>query len=295
MQKFISQQKSVNSKKKSLSQQKSVNSKKKSLSQQKSVNSKKKSLSQQKSVNSKKKSLSQEKKPKKFYGPPKETGGEWVLHEKIGEGAFGSVLIACHKLHDQMMHGDCKYVIKIQEFKDRKTHGHILSAGKIKEAFRNEVHFLTKLNNTSIVPHIYDAWICQNIGYIVMEKLLIPKDKKENQSWEDYDAHLTKKYFSKMQKTMKRLHQHKVAFMDFSHYNYGLRENTKEGVLLDFGLAVDFDGIPDGKKISHPYDEDYGKFSWEDAKEFDNLSVKANLGDVEDKKRAIDILGDMEL
>jgi serine/threonine protein kinase len=70
--------------------------------------------------------------------------------QALGEGQYGAAYAAC-KGDD-----DCSYVLKMQ---------------KADEAFEREVYALYDLNGWEFSPEIFDSWICNGVGFMVIERL----------------------------------------------------------------------------------------------------------------------------
>ena len=89
----------------------------------------------------------------------------WKKHKDklLGSGTAGNIYIAC-KATD-----DCEYVIKIQE--------------KNKDYY-TEIEALLFLQDTKVVPKVFAAWSCENLGYFVIEKLYRCK-YNDNFMWEE--------------------------------------------------------------------------------------------------------------
>lgn len=204
-------------------------------------------------------------------------GSKWNILNKqsLGEGEFGSVVVACDKNED--ISPDCQYVVKIQpfestEYNDSKTR---------KKVFLNEVSLLSKLRGSGIVPMIYDAWICNNIGYTVMERLSRPERGKLNS------------YYVATKKVLKRLHDHGIVMLDFHLDNFMLKNG--QPILIDLGLGEDYSTVSPGQTIHHASAIHYGDFTFEQATEFDNLTVDLKLGKKKIANKARKRLIEMEI
>lgn len=209
----------------------------------------------------------------------KSCGTNWnVTENKLGEGAFSSVYVTCERNDD--ISPNCKYAVKIQKFKSEESKSEMFSEANIKKSFLKEVSLLSKLRGLGIVPMIYDAWICEDVGYMVIERL--DAINKKN----------IKSYYDDMKIVMKRLHDHGIFMLDFHDDNFMLKNGRP--VLIDLGLAEDYSGLSPGEKIHHAYATDYGDFTFEKAKEFDNLTVDRILGPLNVSRRATSKLSEME-
>lgn len=202
----------------------------------------------------------------------------WKLSNKrIGEGAFGYVVPATYfKTTKTEGNKTFEYVAKIQDF-----HKEEFDYKLTKNLFLNEVAILSKLNNSGVSPNLYDAWICDDIGYIIMDKLYSPPQDSLNT------------YKNEVVDAMKKLHSKKIFMTDFSDDNFMIDQygNVK---LIDFGLSVDYSHVKPNIKISSHYSIDYGTMTWKEAKEFDFLQIDFYLGNETEQKIAENVLGILE-
>lgn len=189
----------------------------------------------------------------------------WNTQKKsLGDGAYGDVFITCKNKSN-----DCNYAIKVQNLDTKEK----------RDIFNNEVRILKKLQFTNVVPKLYDAWICKNTGYVVMEVLF--KEKKRN----------SKVLSEKVFEVVKRIHEENIVLIDFNNGNfmYDKQGNIR---IIDFGLAVDYTKIKG--KYSHPYAEDYGDFTFEEGKYFDKVQVYFSLSTKKEKEKMMKVLMDWE-
>lgn len=96
-----------------------------------------------------------------------EKSKKWEKVAVLNEGSIG---ITYHICKD---HNDCEYVLKSQDISTEKNY----------VEFINEVTILNKIQHWRAAPTIYDAWICQDKGYFVME-LLYPLNIPNDKIWE---------------------------------------------------------------------------------------------------------------
>jgi len=146
-----------------------------------------------------------------------------VKTTKVGQGAVGSVYVACRE-------NSCDYVAKMQrETKDLQ--------------YQRELDILDKLQGVSFIPKVYASFICNNIGYIMMEKLI----PLTHESYKKSAKELTNDVANKLEILYDK---YKVVFVDIHEGNVMLRQND-EIVLIDFGWAVSFNKTTDTVK-EHP-------------------------------------------
>lgn len=131
--------------------------------------------------------------------------------EYIGEGAYGSTYVGCKGI-------DCNYVIKLQ-----KNDNH----------FRQEVNALYALNGWEYTPIIYDAWTCDDVGFIVIERLRSVRDCT-------YGSIKAKQI--DLQNIVDRLHEKGIIHNDL-HLGNLLCKNGHLA-LIDFGLSLFLDDKP---------------------------------------------------
>jgi hypothetical protein len=131
--------------------------------------------------------------------------------EYIGEGAYGSTYVGCKGI-------DCNYVIKLQ-----KNDNH----------FRQEVNALYALNGWEYTPIIYDAWTCDDVGFIVIERL---------RSVRDCTYGSIKAMQIDLQNIVDRLHEKGIIHNDL-HLGNLLCKNGHLA-LIDFGLSLFLDDKP---------------------------------------------------
>jgi hypothetical protein len=88
----------------------------------------------------------------------------WTKSQQLGKGVFSSVYQSCNNT-------SCNYVMKVSEINNDQQY----------QMFERDQHFLFKLKGKEIAPEIEDAWICDDRGYIIMEKL--DGDLKSTNVW----------------------------------------------------------------------------------------------------------------
>ena len=142
---------------------------------------------------------------------------------------------------------DCNYVLKVQPNS---------------RVFENERDILYKLNKIQppLAPYLYDAWTCEGQGFLVMERMEGDIQKRK----------LTIKDVDKIEKLVARLHSLKIAFTDLHEGNI-LTKDKDQFFLTDFGLAVDYEDVPEGYELFVYHAQD--KLNFTDAAAFDTRFV----------------------
>jgi thiamine kinase-like enzyme len=113
--------------------------------------------------------------PKKYYekimNEDNKKGKNCYNYEKkykmlnfLGKGAYGSTSRLCKNSDEKK--NDCEYVLKTFDFSKNKSIRHYLV-----ESFLTEIQALVELGKTGFVPKIYNAWICGDKAYYIMELL----------------------------------------------------------------------------------------------------------------------------
>ena len=131
--------------------------------------------------------------------------------EYIGEGGYGSTYVACKGM-------DCNYIIKLQNNDIN---------------FIQEVKALYALNGWEYTPIIYDAWTCDNVGFIVIERL---------KSLKDCTYKSVKAMQTDLQNIVDGLHQKGIIHNDL-HLGNLLCKNGHIA-LIDFGLSMFLEDKP---------------------------------------------------
>ena len=148
---------------------------------------------------------------------------EFIIKEKIGEGAFGSVRLGINKQTGE------KVAIKILEK---------LKLKKIEEKIRleREIEILKKLKHPNIVQ-LYCVIETEKDIYLIMEYIkgkelfqyIILKKKLSEQE--------ACTYFQQIINAIEYLHKLKIAHRDIKPENMIIEQNTKNIKLIDFGLS----------------------------------------------------------
>ena len=144
----------------------------------------------------------------------------------IGEGTFGKVKLAMHKITQE------KVAIKILEKKK-------INSKKDLERIEKEIKYLKILNHPNIVK-IYEIIEDDNNFYIAMEYVpggelfnYIVKNKRLTESETSF-------FYSQIIHIIKEIHKHKICHRDLKPENLLLTQN-KTIKLIDFGLSNEYE------------------------------------------------------
>lgn len=148
---------------------------------------------------------------------------EWIQKTLLGSGLSGKVYIACSRNNPS----DCEYALKTQY---------------ANEMFYNEVEALQELQGIRGIPKIYQAWTCNGIGYMVLERLY-PVD------------YITKKEGRVIQRITDEMLDKNWLYTDLHSGNIMINKNGNI-ILTDFGWAVK---KRKGTYPEHPLSLSYGR------------------------------------
>lgn len=148
---------------------------------------------------------------------------KWNKQQLLGHGLSGKVFTACPQNNPH----DCNYALKTQH---------------ADEMFYNEVSALRELTNVFGIPKIYDAWVCNGIGHMVMEKLYTV----------DYISKRDQKIIEKIRNSMLA---NNWLYTDL-HSGNVMKNVQGNLVLTDFGWAVK---KRKGVYPEHPLSKSYGR------------------------------------
>ena len=163
---------------------------------------------------------------------PKEIICEFILKEKLGEGAFGSVRLGINKQTGE------KVAIKILE-KSK------LSKYENKIKLDREIEILKKLKHPNIIQ-LYSVIETERQFLLIMEYI---------RGKELYQYILVKKkiseeeaclYFQQIISGIEYLHKLKIAHRDIKAENILIEQNTKTIKIVDFGLSNTYDDKEEG-------------------------------------------------
>ena len=150
----------------------------------------------------------------------------YTFIKTIGEGTFGKVKLAIHKLTQE------KVAIKILEKKK-------INNEKDLERIKKEIKYLKMLNHPNIIK-IYEIIESEDNFYISMEYVsggelfnYIVKNKRLNEDETSF-------FYSQIIHIIKEIHKHKICHRDLKPENLLLTQN-KTIKLIDFGLSNEYE------------------------------------------------------
>ena len=149
---------------------------------------------------------------------------KWTIEKtnKLGTGAVGAVYLTCKNY-------SCNYAAKMQS----------ITGG----LFFREVEVIEQLKGLSYVPAVYATFICGNMGYIIMEKLVPLTPQSVKLTWLEVSNNITA-FLTEMYES------YKVVFVDIHPGNVMVRDGQL--VLIDFGWAIKFNKPEDLVSEDHP-------------------------------------------
>lgn len=149
----------------------------------------------------------------------------WNKTAYISKGAYGSIYQACCDT-------DCKYVIK--EINLNLSYGD-------EEQFENEVKNHTKLAMKGISPKIYDAWINDKMGFIVMDRLRITLGQ-----YLKINKHLPSHNLHKLFTIINNMHDNGIYHSDLHGSNI-MMDEIDRFYIIDFGSSKFMETVTDDK------------------------------------------------
>ena len=169
--------------------------------------------------------------------------GKYTIEKELGKGGFGVTYLASDREGKQV-------VIKMlkNELHDRKDFK------QLEEDFVNEAVKLSQFKHPNIVPIIE---VINDGGWcIVMEYI---RGQTLDNLVKERNSYLTSKealhYIKQIAEALKVVHEKGLLHRDIKPQNILIREDTKEAVLIDFGLALKFNRSPVANSggLSHGY------------------------------------------
>lgn len=137
---------------------------------------------------------------------------KWDVTSYKTKGGFGSVYQACCET-------DCNYIIK-----------EIFPVDS--DSFKNEVKIHRKLSKKQIAPKIYDAWMDDNNGFIVMDKMTTTLKQ-----YLKIHRRLSSSKLYEVFMTINIMHENGVQHNDLHSSNIMLND-SKNIYIIDFGKSI---------------------------------------------------------
>jgi hypothetical protein len=149
----------------------------------------------------------------------------WIRQRELGRGCFGSVFQACKS------DNECNYVLKVSDISNQHRY----------EMFQRDQHFLFLLNGKGIAPEIYDAYVCNEFGHVVMDKW--DGDVKSTELWRygsDGLMYVQEWVWLQMIDCLVKLSAMKILHGDVKEDNFLVKVAERKLCLADFGTAIDY-------------------------------------------------------
>ena len=155
--------------------------------------------------------------------------GKYTLNEELGQGGFGITYKATNSILNQVV------VIKTLNFLLREKS----KADKLKSRFKDEARRLAKCSHPNIV-RVSDFFIEDELPYIVMEYIPGLTLKQIVLPDNPLPENVAIDYIRQAGKALKVVHQEGLLHRDIKPENLLLRQGTEQVVLIDFGIAREF-------------------------------------------------------
>ncbi len=141
---------------------------------------------------------------------------KYKKYKNLGKGVQGEILQVCQN-------SDCTYAMKISEIEEKEYY----------DMFIREVWTLVNLQNVSpkLVPELFNFWICDPSGYVVMEKM--------DMNFEEYvkrHSIISLKYFDRLIEICQQLADNSIVHGDMKLDNILMKDENL--FIADFGYAV---------------------------------------------------------
>ncbi len=155
--------------------------------------------------------------------------GKYILHQELGVGGFGRTYKAINQILNQ--------VVVIKTFKSVLTTKAYLA--EIRKEFLNEAQRLVKCHHPNIV-RFYEFFIEAEIPYIVMDyiagetldKIVFPESPLPEAT--------AIEYIRQLGEALRVIHSNGLLHRDIKPQNLILHQDSQQVVLIDFGIAREF-------------------------------------------------------
>jgi serine/threonine protein kinase len=184
----------------------------------------------------------------------------WEKKSQLGKGCFGSVFEACKDK-------TCGYIMKISNIADQYRF----------DTFQREQYFLNKLNSSEISPKIYDSWICNENGYIVLEKWDGDLENLNLFYVKDGKLCVYKWVWDQMITCILEMSKRKIIHGDIKPSNFLAIKKDRRVCISDFGTSIDYktEVLDDPKAIKLGWH--YSRFACRAQKDFAEMYNLWNL------------------
>lgn len=146
---------------------------------------------------------------------------KWIIKDKLSGGLYGEVYNVC-------LGSKCSYVVKKVKLGNVEIMGDSMSDIKnvTHEVFQKEVKIQCIASSHNIAPNIYDVWIDDEYGYIVM-------DKMDPDNMDELSEDVATKQAKQIINHIKNLHKLDIYHRDLRLDNIMTKNN--DAFIIDFG------------------------------------------------------------
>ncbi|MBO5017508.1 MAG: protein kinase [Alistipes sp.] len=180
-------------------------------------------------------------------------GGKYEIRSTLGRGGFGITYLAEHHMLNKLV---CIKEFFPQAYYNRDSNSRSISLGsagsaKMMEAYRNkfikEARTIARLQHPNVIS-IYDVFEENNTAYYVMEYIegdtLAGIVKRQG----PMDEHTAREFIYMVADALDYIHKNNLLHLDVKPANIMVRSSDYHVVLIDFGLAKQYDS--DGNQTS---------------------------------------------
>ena len=183
-------------------------------------------------------------------------GGRYKIIRALGQGGFGITYLALQSGLERQVAVKEFFMKELCERDESTSHVTLGTAGvreqvnRFREKFLKEARNIAKLNHPNIV-RIIDVFEENGTAYYVMdyEEGGSLADKLKSQGY--FSEKVATRYIKQLAAALDYIHQRKMNHLDIKPANIMLNEND-EAVLIDFGLAKQYDAITGGQTSTTP-------------------------------------------
>lgn len=180
-------------------------------------------------------------------------GGKYEIRSTLGRGGFGITYLAEHHMLNKLV---CIKEFFPQAYYNRDSNSRSISLGsagsaKMMEAYRNkfikEARTIGRLQHPNVIS-IYDVFEENNTAYYVMEYIegdTLAGIVKRQGPMDEYTA---REFIFKVAYALDYVHKNNLLHLDVKPANIMVRSSDFHVVLIDFGLAKQYDS--DGNQTS---------------------------------------------
>lgn len=180
-------------------------------------------------------------------------GGKYEIRSTLGRGGFGITYLAEHHMLNKLV---CIKEFFPQAYYNRDSNSRSISLGsagsaKMMEAYRNkfikEARTIGRLQHPNVIS-IYDVFEENNTAYYVMEYIegdTLAGIVKRQGPMDEYTA---REFIFKVAEALDYVHKNNLLHLDIKPANIMVRSSDFHVVLIDFGLAKQYDS--DGNQTS---------------------------------------------